>query len=73
MDGGGGGEIAGLLQYRDLAGAVYDGQFVGKAFFLSDRNHALFVFFLCSFHQLDCLPEGDMALIFGSKDTVQKA
>ena len=65
--------VAALLQYRDLAGAVHDRQFIGEAFFLSHRDHALFVFFLCFFYQLNSLPEGYMALISGSKDAIQKS
>jgi hypothetical protein len=65
--------VAALLQYSDLAGAVHNRQFVGEAFFLSDRDHAPIIFFLCSVQQLDRLPEGDMALISRSKDAIQKA
>ena len=65
--------MAGLLQYRDMAGAVYDRQFVGEALFLSDRDYALFVLFFRLIYYLDGLPEGDMALISGSKDTIQKS
>ena len=64
--------MAALLQYRDLAGAVYDRQFIREAFFLSDYDYALFVFFFGLIYYLDGLPEGDMALISGSEDTVQK-
>jgi hypothetical protein len=31
--------LVALLQYRDLAGAVHNRQFIGKAFFLSDRDY----------------------------------
>ena len=64
---------AGLLQECDLAGAVDDGQFIGEAFFLPYRDHALVIFFFCFFHQLYSLPEGYMALIFRSKDAIQKS
>jgi len=64
--------VAALLQYRDLTGAVHDRQFIGEAFLLPYRDHALFVFFLGFFHQLDGLPEGYMALISGAKDAIQK-
>ena len=38
--------VAALLQYSDFARAVHNRQFVGEAFFLSDRDYALIVFFL---------------------------
>ena len=68
----GGVAAMGLLQNRDLAGAVHDRQFVGEAFFLSDRHYALFVLFFCFVYQLDGLPEGYVPLISESKDTIQK-
>jgi hypothetical protein len=61
-----------LLQYGDLACAIHDRQFIGKAFFLSDRDYAPIIFFLCSVQQLDRLPKGDMPPISGSKNAVQK-
>jgi hypothetical protein len=42
-----------LLQYSDLAGAINNRQFVGEAFFLSDRDYAPIIFFLSSVQQLD--------------------
>jgi hypothetical protein len=47
------GEMAELLQYSDLPGAVHDRQFVGEAFFLSDRDYALFVLFFRLIYYLD--------------------
>jgi len=61
-----------LLKHRNLAGAIHDRQFIGKAFFLSDRDYAPIIFFLCSVQQLDRLPEGYMPQISRTKDAVQK-
>jgi hypothetical protein len=65
--------VAALFQDRYLAGVVHDCQFVGKAFFLSHRNNALFVFFFRLIYYLNGLPKGYMPQISRSKDTVQKA
>ena len=65
--------LAALLQYGDMAGAVHDRQFIGEAFLLPYRDHALFIFFFCFFYQFNSLPEGYMALISGSKDAIQKS
>jgi hypothetical protein len=56
-----------------LAGAIHDRQLVGKvlSFPLDDRS----IIFLLGGNGsgFDGLPEGDMALIPGPEDTVQKA
>jgi hypothetical protein len=62
---------AALLQYRDLAGAVYDRQLVGESFLLADGDYAI-LFFLCLVHDLYGLPKGNMSLVIASKDTIQK-
>jgi hypothetical protein len=67
------GGVAALFQYSNLAGAVHDRQFVGKAFLLSDRDYALLVFFLCSFHQFDCLPKSNMSLVITSEDAIEES
>jgi hypothetical protein len=65
------GGLAALLQYRDLAGAVHDRQFVREAFFLSDCDYSI-LFFLCFVRYLYGLPESNMSLVITSKDTIQK-
>jgi hypothetical protein len=67
------GGVEALLQDSNLPCAVHDRQFIGQTFLLSECDHALFVFFLGSVHQLYGLPKGDMALISGSKDAIQKS
>jgi hypothetical protein len=67
------GGMGGLLQYGDLASAVHNRQFIGKALFLPYCNHALLIFFLCSFHQFDCPPESNMSLVIISKYTVEES
>src|ERR1035437_2945283 len=47
----------------DFAGAIYNRQFVGEAFFLPDRDHSPIIFFLCSVQQLDRLPVCNVPLI----------
>jgi hypothetical protein len=42
-----------LLQYSDLAGAVHNRQFIGKAFSLSDHDYAMFVFLFRLIYYLD--------------------
>lgn len=67
------GGMAGLLQHGDLTVAVYNRQFIRKAFALPmDDGAIIFYVFraICNFNRL---PKGDMAQISRSKDPIQKA
>ena len=64
--------VPGLFQYRYFARGVNQRELIRESFLFSDCNHAI-LFFLCFVQNLNSLPEGDMPLISGSKDTIQEA
>jgi hypothetical protein len=65
------GVVAGLLQNRDFARAVNDGQLVRESFPFSQCDYAI-LFFFCLVHYLDCLPKGYMTYIIIAKYTIKK-
>ena len=65
------GVVAGLLQNRDFARAVNDGQLVRESFPFSQCDYAI-LFFFCLVHYLDCLPKRYMTYIIIAKYTIKK-